>query len=50
MGESMCILFLTIEFFSYIVKMDFVDIHAFLASGTSLHHFIEVIVTSFYRS
>ena len=42
MGESMCILFLTIEFFSYIVKTDFVDIHAFLASGTSLHHFIEV--------
>lgn len=33
---------MTIEFFSYIVKTDFVDIHAFLASGTSLHHFIEV--------
>lgn len=36
------LLFLTIEFFSYIVKTDIVDIHAFLASGTSLHHFIEV--------
>lgn len=36
------LLFLTIEFFSYTVKTDIVDIHAFLASGTSLHHFIEV--------